>query len=92
MTVTATDQGLNPLSNSITVTVDVDRNANPPIFQNLPNNPTIQENLPTTQVFYTVTATDADTVVSTFSKNSLNTNTDILSWMFLSLFLIFFCA
>lgn len=64
MTVTATDQGLNPLSNSITVTVDVDRNANPPIFQNLPNNPTIQENLPTTQVFYTVTATDADTVVS----------------------------
>ena len=82
MTVTATDQGLNPLSNSITVTVDVDRNANPPIFQNLPNNPTIQENLPTTQVFYTVTATDADTVVSTFSKNSLNTNKDILSWMF----------
>ncbi|XP_078316513.1 protocadherin Fat 4-like isoform X2 [Crassostrea virginica] len=62
MTVTATDQGLNPLSNSITVTVDVDRNANPPIFQNLPNNPTIQENLPTAQVFYTVTATDADTV------------------------------
>ncbi|XP_062579030.1 protocadherin Fat 3-like [Saccostrea cucullata] len=62
MTVTATDQGLNPLSNSITVTVDVDRNANPPIFQNIPTIISINENQPTGQGFFTVTATDADTV------------------------------
>jgi hypothetical protein len=64
MTVTATDQGINPLSNSITVTVDVDRNANAPVFQNIPIIQEIDENRVTGQVFYTVTATDADTVVS----------------------------
>lgn len=63
MTVTATDLGLNPLSNTITVTVDVDRNANPPVFQNIPAIAPINENQPTSQGFFTVRATDADTVV-----------------------------
>lgn len=63
MTVTATDLGLNPLSNTITVTVDVDRNANPPVFQNIPAIATINENQPTSQGFFTVRATDIDTVV-----------------------------
>ncbi|XP_062595025.1 cadherin EGF LAG seven-pass G-type receptor 3-like, partial [Saccostrea cucullata] len=62
ITVTATDQGLNPLSNSITITVDVDRNANPPIFQNIPTIISINENQLAGQSLFTVTATDADTV------------------------------
>lgn len=64
MTVTATDEGLNPLSNSVTVTVDVDRNANSPVFQNIPTIREIDENQLAGQNFYTVTASDADTVVS----------------------------
>ncbi|XP_065921690.1 protocadherin Fat 4 isoform X2 [Magallana gigas] len=62
MTVTATDLGLNPFSSTITVTVDVDRNANPPVFENIPAIAPINENQPTSQGFFTVRATDADTV------------------------------
>lgn len=54
------------MSDTATVTVDIDRNRNPPIINNLPfvMDPGVDETISVNTVVYTVNATDADTVVS----------------------------
>ena len=64
MTITATDQGSPQRSSTALVTIDVDRNLNPPVFRNLPAVISIPENQGTGINFFTANATDADTVVS----------------------------
>ncbi|KAJ8319080.1 hypothetical protein KUTeg_004171 [Tegillarca granosa] len=62
--VTATDQGVSPLFATARVTIDIDRNRNPPIFTNLPFviDPGVDETINVNTVVYIANATDADTV------------------------------
>ena len=58
----ASDHGLPPLSDFITVRVKVQRNINSPVFSEPTVNISLPENRPTGTLVATVTATDADDV------------------------------
>ncbi|XP_060080745.1 protocadherin Fat 4-like, partial [Ylistrum balloti] len=64
MTVQAKDQGTPSFDSSVLVTIDVDRNQNPPVFDNLPFEitPGISESINAGDVVYDVDASDADFV------------------------------
>ena len=62
--VTAVDLAPNPLSSRVTVTINIIRNDNAPVFINEPYGGTISSAIGVGTSLLTVTATDADTVVS----------------------------
>lgn len=53
-------------SSTVTCTISVLRNSNPPVWQRLPHNATIRENQPYISSIYNVTATDNDAGVCLF--------------------------
>lgn len=66
MTVEAKDKGVSPFATNVDVIIDIDRNQNSPIFDNLPHvlSPGINEDILASAAIFDVDAQDADTVVS----------------------------
>ena len=71
MSVFATDQGNPQLTSTTqaTVNINVIRNLNCPVFQNLPANITIQQSVQQNAILFNVSAFDADQFVRTIYYN-----------------------